>query len=329
MRRGALLALLLVGCQGPVSGPAPAALGGDFASSQLKPRWPARAALSALAPSTTRQAAQQSYFAALARGEAPSKAALLGSAGPPLAAGLRDLRAGPMVHVARLLAAGQALEVETRGLSAGADPVLHLWHREAGREVARDDDSGREPGAARLGFRAAEAGTYLVLPRAYSGQDEGRCDLYLDGERVAAQIGFGGTSLPWRPAGACTPCLSMTARATSPGLPRAAPPATRSSPGSSRGPAPCSPSTTTAAWSSARSWRRPRRSRSPCSAPTARPTPARRAWSSMMRRSLTATETGSATPWRRRSAPARARARGAAASTAAPPPARRTPTATV
>ena len=199
-RFGALLILGgLLGCQGPVVGPRSPRLEGDFASSQVKPLSSPRGPLPSLPVNVERRAARERYFAALGAGQTPAKADLLSSSAAPLEAGRRDLRAGPIRHLPRWLEAGGAIEVETRRLSAGADPVLHLWWREAGREVAQNDDDGREPGAARLRFRAVEAGTYLVILRGYATEDEGRCDLYLDGELVGDQVPFGGSTLAVAP----------------------------------------------------------------------------------------------------------------------------------
>ncbi len=187
-------ALALAGCQTPPGRAVwPSPEGGVFASSQVKPPPPARPALEPLPPSEPRRAAQRAYFAALAAGQAGEKAARLPRAGEVLGAGVRDLRAGALLHQVLRLTEGQEVTVETRRLSEGGDTVLHLWWREGGREVARDDDGGAEPGASRLRFRAEEPGTYLALVRPWASEDDGRCDLLVDGERVAEQARFGGS----------------------------------------------------------------------------------------------------------------------------------------
>ena len=57
-----------------------------------------------------------------------------------------------------------ALEVEARRLGSAIDPVLSV-RSEAGREVARANDSPGAGGDARVAFRAPAAGTYLIEVR--------------------------------------------------------------------------------------------------------------------------------------------------------------------
>lgn len=197
-RRGGLWLLgaaLLIGCHAPPRAALIPESRGDFGSSQVKPAPSGRSALADLPVDADRRRAQQGYFARRALGERVDKAQLLGPRGTPLEAGVRDSRATAVSHLVVRLHRGQSVELETRSLSAGADPVLHLWSRERGTEVARDDDSGSEAGAARLRFRAEEAGTYLVLLHAYTSPDEGWCQLWIDGELRLDRARIGGTAL--------------------------------------------------------------------------------------------------------------------------------------
>jgi hypothetical protein len=114
---------------------------------------------------------------------------------PRLEAGVQDLRAGVLPHLTLVLAENELVTVETRDLSPGADPVLHLLSAEEGREAARDDDSGAEPGAARLHFRAPAAGTYLVLLRAYASEDDGFCTVLVNGAARLEHVTFGGSTV--------------------------------------------------------------------------------------------------------------------------------------
>ncbi len=197
-RAGLLLAALAAGCALPPGGergiPAGAGL---LPSSEVKPPRAARGPLPLEAQSAARSALKQRYFAELAAGRATAaaKAALL-PAEAPLAAGTRDLRAGALALVALELREGEPLELETVALSPGADPVLHLLVVEEGRlrELARDDDGGGEPGAARLRASAARDGLHLALVRAFASEDGGECELRRSGASLG-RIRFGGSLL--------------------------------------------------------------------------------------------------------------------------------------
>jgi hypothetical protein len=125
--------------------------------------------LTALEPTTKdpqRLAQQAAYFKQLAAGQvtAVDKGKRLGpAASAPLEAGVRDLRAGVLPHLALVLTTGQRVSVRTAGLSAGADTVLHLWSRGSRAEVAFDDDGGAEPGASALIYTAEAGGPWLRL----------------------------------------------------------------------------------------------------------------------------------------------------------------------
>ena len=190
--------LALIACDGIPDEvlPEPGA-GGPFASSQVKP--PAAAGREALAPlprDPTRLTRQKAYFAALAGGKAGSKAKTLGPTDKPLAAGVRDLRAGALPLLRLLVPGGKTVRVETRNLSAGGDTVLHLWSPARRRQVSMDDDGGAGPGASLIRYTAPETEELVVLVRAYATADDGRCDLLVDGQVRRTAIRFGGAVVP-------------------------------------------------------------------------------------------------------------------------------------
>jgi hypothetical protein len=171
--------------------------GGPFASSQLKPHTDGGPAPLPLLPRVAdRLQRQQAYFKALAGGQAGAKARTLGPTDKPLSAGSRDLRAGALPHLVLRLSRDQQVAIETRSLSSGADPVLHLLSLPGEQEVAFDDDSGSEPGGALIRYTSAEPANYLLLLRAYAGADDGTCDLTVDGQIRLHQVKFGGATLP-------------------------------------------------------------------------------------------------------------------------------------
>ena len=169
---------------------------GPFTSSQIKPPAAGRPALGPPTASAKRVAAQQAYFAQLKKGQRPDKAKLLGPTAAPLSAGVRDLRAGVLPLLVLQARAGQTLRIETRQLSRGADPVLHLWSPKLGRQVAFDDDGGDQAGASQLRYTPSQGGALVLLLRAYSAQDGGRCDLLVDGQRRLRDAVFGGAAVP-------------------------------------------------------------------------------------------------------------------------------------
>ena len=93
------------------------------------------------------------------------------------------------------LVAGNAVLIETRRLSDGADPILHLLDP-GGRQVAMDDDSG--PGEnARISEVAATSGVYRIVVRA-TGADTGGSTLLattVAGSETTQRVGFDA----WRP----------------------------------------------------------------------------------------------------------------------------------
>jgi hypothetical protein len=195
----AVLVLVFYACAAPPLRRSPDPRPGPFSSSQIKPPPSTIPALAPLPRDETRLAAQKSYFRALEKGIPISKPGALdvGASAKPVAAGVRDLRAGALPSLVLPLTRGQQVTLETRRLSSGADTVLHLLRREAADvEVAFDDDGGTSPGASRIRFTAAEPGTYVVLVRAYAAPDDGRCDVLVDGAVRLEQVKFGGAALP-------------------------------------------------------------------------------------------------------------------------------------
>ena len=189
-----ILGFLVAGCSTAPDEVATAeTVKGRFTSSQVKPPATGKAALTALPSSSSRLAKQSAYFADLAAGKAVDKASALGPSGVALGAGVRDLRAGVVVAVPLTLTRDERLQAETRALSKGADPVLHLWRVAARQEVSFDDDSGDGSGAAKLTYKSTDAGKYVLLVRAYGGGDGGTCDLFINGARILQRVTFGGT----------------------------------------------------------------------------------------------------------------------------------------
>ena len=91
--------------------------------------------------------------------------------------------------------AGQTRTCETRNLTGGADPVLHLLAPKTGngavQEVARDDDSAGGLNA-RFSFRASSAGRFRLVLRANWNSGQGAADLFCDGRVVWLRLPVGG-----------------------------------------------------------------------------------------------------------------------------------------
>ncbi len=91
--------------------------------------------------------------------------------------------------------AGQTHTCETRNLSPGTDPVLHLLAPTTGngavKEVARDDDSGGDLNA-RFSFRAPSAGRYRLVLRSTWNIGQGTADLFCDERPVWTKLPVGG-----------------------------------------------------------------------------------------------------------------------------------------
>jgi hypothetical protein len=115
---------------------------------------------------------------------------------PSRGGGSFDLEATPVFELPIRLTANERVVFETRNLSEGSDPVLHLLGPQAtgssaAFEVARDDDS-LGSFAARLTYTAPVTGTYtLVMRAAWNGRD-GTADLFRNGRLIWPDLPFGG-----------------------------------------------------------------------------------------------------------------------------------------
>jgi hypothetical protein len=78
------------------------------------------------------------------------------------------------------LTAGVETTFETRDLSSGADPVLHLI-TPAGVDFARNDDADSGTRAARLTVKPIVSGTYVLVVHAYAPASSGTARIYRDG----------------------------------------------------------------------------------------------------------------------------------------------------
>jgi hypothetical protein len=86
-----------------------------------------------------------------------------------------EAQTSPLEQSTVQLAAAETITFETTGLSAGADPVLHLIDPN-GREVAMDDD-GAGGNAARLRHKATAGGAHHLIVRAGSPSTAGTASL--------------------------------------------------------------------------------------------------------------------------------------------------------
>lgn len=91
------------------------------------------------------------------------------------------------------LPAGVETTFETRYLSSGADPVLHLL-RMNGVDFARNDDADEGTRAARLVVRPTVAGNYLLVMHAYTPSSAGSAVIFRNGRRMSLRIPVAG----WR-----------------------------------------------------------------------------------------------------------------------------------
>jgi hypothetical protein len=123
---------------------------------------------------------------------------------PPILGGARGADTGygispslvpPIFEMKLTFAPGQTRSCETRNLTEGADPVLHLLlgPNPNGRpvQVATDDDSA---GAfnARISLRSSAGGVYLLIMRAAGAGATGKAELWCDGRVVAFNLPVGG-----------------------------------------------------------------------------------------------------------------------------------------
>ncbi len=80
--------------------------------------------------------------------------------------------------------AGQWYRIYTFGLSGGADTLLELYSG-AGELLASDDDSGPEPLASRIDFRAPETATYYIAVRPADGACSDRAQYGIAVEEIS------------------------------------------------------------------------------------------------------------------------------------------------
>jgi hypothetical protein len=90
--------------------------------------------------------------------------------------------------------AGQTIDFETRNLSPGADPVIHLWDLTFNTEVAMDDNGGGGK-AAHLVVQAPHSGNYLIILRPRNFIANGTVDLYLNGQHALSNLRVEGSFL--------------------------------------------------------------------------------------------------------------------------------------
>lgn len=99
--------------------------------------------------------------------------------------------AGALTEHTVLLAAGERVVFETVALSPGADPVLHLFDKDANRELAFDDN-GAGGKAARLSFVAPRNMFVSLLVRERGVLSKGTCDLLKNGQPFKQGVRFDG-----------------------------------------------------------------------------------------------------------------------------------------
>jgi hypothetical protein len=101
--------------------------------------------------------------------------------------------ASPIAELSVEIDAGESVTFETAGVSAGADPVLHLLDR-AGHQVAVDDNGGTG-NAARLVYRSSVDGDYILVLRARTSTSYGTADVLLNGSLWRSDVTFAGWQL--------------------------------------------------------------------------------------------------------------------------------------
>ena len=84
----------------------------------------------------------------------------------------------------------ESATIETRNVSPGGDPVLHLLDA-SGKELAVDDNGG-SGSAARLAFKAPTDGWYRVVCRSRSPSSAGTANLWRNGVVWRSAVSFGG-----------------------------------------------------------------------------------------------------------------------------------------
>ena len=89
-------------------------------------------------------------------------------------------KVGPVPEFAIPLKAGETVSFETRNLSPGIDPVLHLWDPINRVEIGMDDNSGGGK-AALLRKRVTRAGDFLLIVRPRNVLSAGTTDIFKNG----------------------------------------------------------------------------------------------------------------------------------------------------
>ena len=114
---------------------------------------------------------------------------------PSTRPGLYVMQAAPVFEMKLQLHAGQAMRCETRNLTAGADPVLHVLQSPTDNgpvtEIAHDDDSAGSLNARVTFATLLPKRVTLVMRAAWNGRS-GAADLYCDDRLVAPKISVGG-----------------------------------------------------------------------------------------------------------------------------------------
>lgn len=100
-------------------------------------------------------------------------------------------KVGPIPEYIITLSAGQTVSFQTVNLSAGIDPVLHLWDLKRGVEVAMDDNSGGGHAAA-LRARVTRSGDYVLIVRQRDFHSEGTMDILSNGLPWKNNVRVGG-----------------------------------------------------------------------------------------------------------------------------------------
>jgi Bacterial TSP3 repeat len=85
------------------------------------------------------------------------------------------------------------IRIETRNVSLGGDPVLHLLSPSRAEVMVNDNNGGSL--AAAFNYLPIVTGWYTVIVRAKDIAHRGTADLYKDGTLMAEQIAFAGTAL--------------------------------------------------------------------------------------------------------------------------------------
>lgn len=98
--------------------------------------------------------------------------------------------ATPVTVYSVQLTGGVTVSYETRRLTPGSDPVLHLFGP-SGTQVAVDDN-GAGGTAARITYTPPISGTYRLLARARSESSTGGAVIYLNGAAMAPAASLGG-----------------------------------------------------------------------------------------------------------------------------------------